>query len=254
MTPITNPISNSTKDVMDPQRVAPHESDDVPNDRDERSQHRHPLRHDQRHEDGDHGERQEGQHELSFIREVLAAAFVEHESTSHASHGREHPTAMDPRVQPLAAILRLNTRLLLNCLDGLTDETARKRHGDGVNSAAFIAAHVTDSRFFILRTLGGSFENPLSPFLDKAKTIDDITEWPSLGVIRAAWTAVSTAIEETIDAASAEELEIAVDARFPGVDRTRLGALTFLVQHDSYHLGQLALLRKPAGLPAMSYR
>ena len=179
---------------------------------------------------------------------------VEHESTSHASHGREHPTAMDPRVQPLAAILRLNTRLLLNCLDGLTDETARKRHGDGVNSAAFIAVHVTDSRFFILRTLGGSFENPLSPFLDKAKTIDDITEWPSLGVIRAAWTAVSTAIEETIDAASAVELETAVDARFPGVDRTRLGALTFLVQHDSYHLGQLALLRKPAGLPAMSYR
>jgi len=161
---------------------------------------------------------------------------------------------MDPRVQPLAAILRLNTRLLLNCLDGLTDETARERHGEGVNSAAFIAAHVTDSRFFILRTLGGSLENPLSPFLDKAKTIDDITEWPSLDVVRAAWTAVSTAIEGIIDAASAEELETAVDARFPGVERTRLGALTFLVQHDSYHLGQLALLRKPAGLPAMSYR
>jgi uncharacterized damage-inducible protein DinB len=32
-----------------------------------------------------------------------------------------------------------------------------------------------------------------------------------------------------------------------------LGALTFLVQHDSYHLGQLSLLRKWAGLPAMRY-
>jgi uncharacterized damage-inducible protein DinB len=32
-----------------------------------------------------------------------------------------------------------------------------------------------------------------------------------------------------------------------------LGALTFLVQHDSYHIGQLALLRKHAGLPAMRY-
>jgi uncharacterized damage-inducible protein DinB len=30
--------------------------------------------------------------------------------------------------------------------------------------------------------------------------------------------------------------------------------LTFPVQHDSYHIGQLALVRKPAGLPAMSYR
>jgi uncharacterized damage-inducible protein DinB len=27
----------------------------------------------------------------------------------------------------------------------------------------------------------------------------------------------------------------------------------FMVQHDSYHLGQLSLLRKRAGLPAMSY-
>ena len=161
---------------------------------------------------------------------------------------------MDPRVQPLAAILRLNTRLLLNCLDGLTDETARSRLGEGVNSAIFIAAHLTDSRFFMLRTVGGSLENPLSPFLDKAKTIDDITDWPSLDAVRAAWDAVSSALDATLDAAAPDELGAPVDARFPGVERTRIGALTFLVQHDSYHLGQLALLRKSAGLPAMSYR
>jgi hypothetical protein len=32
-----------------------------------------------------------------------------------------------------------------------------------------------------------------------------------------------------------------------------LAVLTFLVQHDSYHIGQLSLLRKHAGLPAMQY-
>jgi hypothetical protein len=37
-------------------------------------------------------------------------------------------------------------------------------------------------------------------------------------------------------------------------DRTLLGALAFLAQHESYHVGQLALLRKYAGLPAMRYR
>jgi uncharacterized damage-inducible protein DinB len=162
--------------------------------------------------------------------------------------------SMDPRAQPLAVILRLNTRLLLNCLDGLTDETAQVRHGAGVNSAAFIAGHVTDSRFFLLRTLGGSRENPLSIYLDKANSIDDLSELPSLEVIREAWNGVSADIDAALDAATAEELDLAIKARFPGVDSTRLGALTFLVQHDSYHVGQLALLRKPAGLPAMSYR
>jgi len=161
---------------------------------------------------------------------------------------------MDPRVQPLAAILRLNTRLLLNCLEGLSDEMARVRHATGVNSATFIAAHVTDSRFFLLQTLGSALENPLSRFLDKAKTIDEVTTWPALDTVRSAWKDVSAALDTQLGVATVDDLAASVDARFPGVDRTRLGALTFLVQHDSYHLGQLALLRKPAGLPPMSYR
>ena len=161
---------------------------------------------------------------------------------------------MDPRVKSLAEILRLNTRLLVNCLDGFTDETAQVRHGAGVNSATFIAAHVADSRFYLLRTLGGARDNPLSVYLDKASSIDEITELPSLDSIRDAWGGVSADLDAVLDSTTAEELELPVKARFPGVDATRLGALTFLVQHDSYHVGQLALLRKPAGLPAMSYR
>jgi uncharacterized damage-inducible protein DinB len=65
---------------------------------------------------------------------------------------------------------------------------------------------------------------------------------------------VSTAIDERLEALTAEELAAPSERGFPGVERTRLGVLTFLVQHDAYHIGQLALLRKAAGLPAMSYR
>ena len=36
-------------------------------------------------------------------------------------------------------------------------------------------------------------------------------------------------------------------------DTSVLGLLGFMVQHDSYHLGQLSLLRKHCGLPAMAY-
>jgi uncharacterized damage-inducible protein DinB len=32
-----------------------------------------------------------------------------------------------------------------------------------------------------------------------------------------------------------------------------LGLVAFLVQHDSYHLGQVAFLRRQLGHPAMSY-
>jgi uncharacterized damage-inducible protein DinB len=36
-------------------------------------------------------------------------------------------------------------------------------------------------------------------------------------------------------------------------DPSRLGMIAFLTQHDSYHLGQLAFLRRQLGRPAMAY-
>jgi uncharacterized damage-inducible protein DinB len=40
---------------------------------------------------------------------------------------------------------------------------------------------------------------------------------------------------------------------FPLGDTTQLGMIAFLVQHDSYHLGQVAFLRRQPGRPAMGY-
>ena len=56
---------------------------------------------------------------------------------------------MEPQVAPLHALLELNTDLLLNCLDGLSDEEARRRLEGGGNSVAFLAAHLTDTRHFL---------------------------------------------------------------------------------------------------------
>ena len=161
---------------------------------------------------------------------------------------------MDPRVAPLADILRLNTKLFRNCLDGLADATARLRPSPTANSAAFVAAHVADSRFFLLRVVGGSQEKgPLAKWLDGAKGIDDLKELPPLADVQAAWTAASHALRTQLDALTAQALDGPPSARFPAGGATMLSALTFLVQHDSYHVGQLALLRKQSGLPAMRY-
>jgi uncharacterized damage-inducible protein DinB len=95
--------------------------------------------------------------------------------------------------------------------------------------------------------------SPLSRWLQGAKTIDDIKELPPLADVVAAWTAASHALRESLGGLDAAALDGPPKARFPAGGATMLGALTFLVQHDSYHVGQLSLLRKHAGLPAMSY-
>lgn len=160
---------------------------------------------------------------------------------------------MDPRVAPLAGILRLNNRLYRNCLDGVTEEQARIRPSDTTNSAAFVAAHLAESRYYTLKVLGAERPNPLVPYLGEWRGIDEIQEWPSLREIESAWTDASGALQARLEAMTAAELDAPSGTQMPIDDTSVLGLLGFMVQHDSYHLGQLSLLRKHCGLPAMAY-
>jgi hypothetical protein len=85
---------------------------------------------------------------------------------------------MDPRIAPLTEILRLNTRLFRNCLDGITDEKAALRPSASTNSATFVAAHVAEARFYLLKMLGAERPNPIAAYLEGARGIDDV-RWKS---------------------------------------------------------------------------
>ena len=159
---------------------------------------------------------------------------------------------MDPSVAALAGILRLNTKLFRNCLDGLSDEQARVRPSGTTNNASFVAAHLADSRYYLLKALGAERANPMAEYVAQVRGIDDMTRWPALAEIQSAWTDASHALRARLDSLTAQELDGPAGARFPG-DSSMRAALMFMVQHDSYHVGQLSLLRSHAGLPAMSY-
>ena len=151
------------------------------------------------------------------------------------------------------ALLVLNTRLFLNCLDGLDDETAQRRIDDRTNSAAFLGAHLVDSRFFFARTLGGEVESPFAAALDSARTIDEVVALPLVADVRREWQRSMELLQERLAALTDSELAARAPVEFPVPDPSVLGMIAFMVQHDSYHIGQLALLRKYYGLPAMRY-
>ncbi len=161
---------------------------------------------------------------------------------------------MDSRIAPLAEILRLNTTLFRNCLDGLSDEQAAARPSGATNNAAFVAAHLTNSRFYLLKLLGVQEPDPLAPYLDGRKSLDDLKTLPPLTEIQAAWTKAAHLLRDRLAAMTPADLDGPSGAKFPLFNGTVLATLTFLVQHDSYHLGQLSLLRKYCGLPAMRFQ
>ena len=161
---------------------------------------------------------------------------------------------MDSRIAPLAEILRLNTKLFRNCLEDLSDEQAAMRPSGATNNAAFVAAHLTNSRFYLLNVLGVEEPDPLAPYLHGRTSLDDLQSLPPITDIQTAWTKAAHLLRDRLDALTPADLDAPSTAKFPLFNGTLLGTLTFLVQHDSYHVGQLSLLRKYSGLPSMRFQ
>jgi uncharacterized damage-inducible protein DinB len=159
---------------------------------------------------------------------------------------------MDPRLAPLAAILDLNTDLLLNTLEGLSEAESQHRLEGGGNSIAFLAAHLTDTRHFLASRLGHPLPNPLARYLADAKSIDEIRSWATLEQVRAAWLSISSHLQAAFEGLSPPDLARTGVHRFPLPDPTVLGLIAFLTQHDSYHVGQAAFVRRQLG-KAMTY-
>jgi uncharacterized damage-inducible protein DinB len=150
-------------------------------------------------------------------------------------------------------LFALNADLLLNTLDGLSEEQAGRPAVPEGNTIAFLVAHLTDSRHFLTTLLGHPLPNPLEASLAGARSLADVKTMPALASLRAAWVAVSRHLEAVLASCDRIRLEQPCTQRLPGSDGTLDGAIGFLLQHDSYHLGQIALLRRQHGLPAMSY-
>jgi len=155
---------------------------------------------------------------------------------------------------PLAEIFGLNTRLFVNTLADLDEADAAARPTQRTNSVAFIAGHLVETRAWMGRYLGLDTPAPFGGDLEHATGIDQVKTMPRLAAIRPAWQEVSGRIMDRLDQLTVADLAQSSSQRFPGVSSTLLGGIAFLIQHESYHVGQLAYLRKFLGLPPMQYR
>ncbi len=159
---------------------------------------------------------------------------------------------MDAQVAPLHEMLKLSTRLFINSFDGVSDELAQTRPSGATNNMAFIALHLLDARTYLARYLGLDYQHPFTG-LEEVNTIDDMSEYPTVEDILSSWGEVSGRLEKRLPTLSSEDVGKESQQQFPVEDNSVLGGLAFLILHESFHIGQLALLRKYLGLGAMRY-
>jgi uncharacterized damage-inducible protein DinB len=160
---------------------------------------------------------------------------------------------MPDALTPLRDMARLHTRLFLNALDGVDDEAAALRPKGRTNNIGFVALHVLDARCWLAGFLGEPLSYPFDEALKDVDSVDDLETMPPIDDIRDAWREASRAFEALLDRIDADTLTGPSPMPFPIDDTTTLGGLVFLLHHEAFHVGQLALLRRYVGLEALSY-
>lgn len=160
---------------------------------------------------------------------------------------------MDTRCVPLEIIAGLNGRLFRNCCDQVTDAVAGGRLSEVTSSFLYVACHVVDARSYLVGLVGGAANLPLVGRLRSVERIEDLAPPPTVAELLEAWDVLATSFLRCLPRLSAGDLNRDSDDRMPVSDGSVLGTLTFMLQHESYHLGQLAMLKKHLTGTPMKY-
>jgi uncharacterized damage-inducible protein DinB len=161
---------------------------------------------------------------------------------------------VDRRLDALSTIAALNRRLFLNCLEGMSDADLSRVPAGGMNTAGFVACHLLDARSYLAQLLGGKVDHSLAAALRAVKSIGELAFSPSLEEVRAAWEQASDVLAGCLELVPPEHLASRSTDRLPVQDQTLLGTVAFLLQHESYHIGQLSLTKKLITGTPMKYR
>lgn len=129
-------------------------------------------------------------------------------------------------------------------VEGITHEESCAAPAGGVNSLNWVLGHIMMERDVILRLLGGTplwSEAEAAPYLRGTNGRPDASSARPLSEIMDALDRSHTAIQERLNAMRPAGFEEATAKGTIGTD------LAFLQFHESYHAGQVGLLRRLLG-------
>ena len=141
----------------------------------------------------------------------------------------------------------LNTGLLTKCIEGLTAEEWVRQPNEHSNHMLWVVGHIVWARNAVLGMLGEPWECAWLGKFARGLKLEDAAEYPSPEELTKAHEAVAAKLTAAMEGATDEMLAAPAVARIPKADETLAGTITFLSNHDGYHVGQAAYLRSWMG-------
>jgi uncharacterized damage-inducible protein DinB len=158
---------------------------------------------------------------------------------------------MDPVLDQIASHLKLGDYLLKTALENLSDEELHRRGGPQSNSMLWITGHLALSRSRMLKLAGGDNDFPWPDLFSRGSAMQASSDYPALDEVLGAWDEASGRLLAALPRMTPEQLFAKSPQSLPGDDKSVRGALSFLVYHEAYHIGQMGYLRKMLGYESL---
>ena len=162
---------------------------------------------------------------------------------------------MADSIKGIADVFTHNTTMVHVGISDLTNEDAnhRMRSGEG-SSISFMVGHLMSTRYGILKLLGLTDENPFADKWGGDNAARDASEYPDISELAQAWDELGVRIADALAGITDEQALAPSPATLPVEDTSYRGTLGFFAWHESYHVGQIGLIRTELGYEALRYR
>ncbi len=152
-----------------------------------------------------------------------------------------------PGIVPAVHIYAIGNRLVARTIEGVSREDLL-RAPEAMNPLLWMWGHLTNTRCGLAMMLGVERERLDNDLFGRGSELVVDSDYPAESAIQACWDEVTAQLAERFESLTEEELSQPAPRDFPIDDKTIGGAVTFMAYHESYHCGQMALLKKWLGL------
>ncbi|MEO6722146.1 MAG: DinB family protein [Ferruginibacter sp.] len=162
-------------------------------------------------------------------------------------------TAKKTSLQVLINLYDFHTKLFYNVIVDITNEDASKRLDTKANHVAWLAGSLVNARFDLAKALGINEQQTTGELFKNNSGIQDNATYPSLSEYKKDWENISTVLKNALDNLDEDKLNGPDPFGMPGVDMKLFDSITFLIDRESYCIGQVGLWRRLLGYDAMKY-